>query len=792
MLKNYFLIAIRSFFKDKAYAVINIAGLITGIFSALVILLYADYQLGYDKFHVNHKEIYRVAVSYKANSGVDVQSAMSPSGLAPKLVQHFNGARNAVRLLRYQGSVVVQNGEKKDVFNENNIFRTDPGLFRMFTYPMILGNPSTALSRPYSIVISEKLAIKYFGTAEVLNKVVSVDGENHTITGVMEDAPENSDLYCEGFTTYDFGLIETWNNLDVYTYVQLNNQARYDECVKAIDNLMNANSVALEMYSMNSKLKGELQSLSEVHFVSGYADDTPKGYLTYIYILLVIGVLIIVLVVINYINLSVLKSIERTREVAIRKSLGAQKGQLVIQFFMEAVTVTLFSFVASVLLLAIFMPLTNRSFDIALSLSTLIELRILFAMAALVLIVGIVSAAYPAIFLSSMNISKGVKGRSSLPGTQTIRKVLLVVQFGISTMAIASTFIINGQMNFLWSQPLGFDKDQTMVVEVPTLTERELYTLRKEIINSSLKSASVVGANDYPGGKSTPWQVVWTFDKEHRTELAVNIFYVDENFMDLLSIPLVSGRLFEPETNKADYVHAIIVNERFVQGMGWTKESAIGQRIVVFDNHWDIIGVAKDFHYQSLSNEIEPLFLAMVNKEWPLEKKLLVKVRSKADVEQVQAKWKSITQDPMVFTFLDEDFSKYYVNEQALAKMASYFSGISLLLAAVGLIGLASLLTLQRTKEIGIRKIMGSTNAGIFLLLLKDFIVFACIGYVISIPLTWTLMSTWLSYFPFRIPLGTISLILPALIIFFVTVSTTGYQILKGALINPVDTLRHE
>ncbi|MEJ1240502.1 FtsX-like permease family protein [Chryseolinea sp. T2] len=272
----------------------------------------------------------------------------------------------------------------------------------------------------------------------------------------------------------------------------------------------------------------------------------------------------------------------------------------------------------------------------------------------------------------------------------------------------------------------------------------------------------------------------------------MNTFYVDEYFQEVLKIPLVSGRLFQPQLNKADYVNAIVVNERFVHRMGWTPESAIGQRIEVFNNHWDIIGVCKDFHYQSLSNEIEPLFMAMVNKEWPLDKKLLVRVQSKDDVEFVEAKWKAATQAPFAFTFLDDDFSKYYVNEESLSKMSSYFSGVSILLAGVGLIGLASLLTLQRTKEIGIRKIMGAASATIFFLLLRDFLVFASVGYLISVPFTWSFMNSWLSDFPYQVALDAWSFLVPAVMIFSVTVLTTGFQILRGAVANPIDALRSE
>jgi putative ABC transport system permease protein len=436
--------------------------------------------------------------------------------------------------------------------------------------------------------------------------------------------------------------------------------------------------------------------------------------------------------------------------------------------------------------------LINRFFDISLSLASLSEVRTVFAIVVTIIVVGMISAAYPAFFTSSVNVSAGIKGRHSLPGTAQIRQSLLVLQFGIAAIAIASTFIVRSQMNFLSSQPLGFDKEQTIVLDATGLSDKDLYALRDQVINSYIKLASVVGAEDYPGGKATAWQLVWTFTKGNKVELAVNTFYVDEYFQDVLRIPLVAGRLFQPQSNRADYMNAIIVNERFVQRMGWTTEEAIGQRIEVFNYYWNIIGVAKDFHYQSLGSEIEPLFMAMVNKQWPPEKKLLVKVASKIDIDYVQAKWKSTAQAPFNYTFLDEDFSKYYRNELALTRMATYFSGISLFLAAVGLIGLASLLTVQRTKEIGIRKVMGATNAGMFFLLFKNFIVLACIGYLISIPLTWVVMRSWLAEFPLRISLGILSFIIPGVIIFSVTLLTTSFQILRGAKTNPVDSLRHE
>ena len=795
MFKSFIVVSIRSFLKDKVHAGINLTGLIVGIFSSLVIILYASYELGFDRFHEKKNRIYRVTTSYKANSGLTVATALSPSGLSPELKQKLAAVENSVRLLKYDGVINIERGGQESVYEEKNIFRTEAQLLDIFSYHIIKGNASTALSNPKSIVLSQRLAKKYFGDRDPLNRIVFADGEEYTVTAVIKDIPNNSDLYAEAFISYDFSVYETWNDFDVFTYALLKESANADQSlIDGMAKLVNDNCTALRAYDMKSNIAVSLQALQDVHFVNGLADDTAKGNLNYIYILLGIGVLIIGLVIINYVNLSIMKSIERTTEVGIRKTLGAQKIQLITQFVFEAVLLTFIAFALSVTMLLVFLPYINDYFAIQLSFYELFEGRILLLVFITLLAVGVVSAIYPAFFLSSLNISRGLKGKGRLPSTQRIRKVLLVVQFSISTIAIICTFIIRGQMQYIWDHELGFDQEQVMVVKVPTSTisMQDLYVLRDELNTASME-ASVVGSNSYPGGESTPWQLVWTFNKGEKIEIAVDTYYADENFGRLLGIPLLSGRYFQPGENLNDLHHAILVNESFVKFMRWpSNEAALGQRITVFDNHWDIVGVTKDFHYQSLNSKIRPLFIAMVNNEWPPETRLLVKIRDAAGIKMAMAKWKAVTGAPFSFSFLDADFRKQYKNEEALTRISSYFTLTSLLLAGVGLTGLASMLTIHRTKEIGIRKILGGSDGSVILLLLKEFLVLASIGYVIGVPMAWYIMQSWISKFPYQSTIQIYSFVLPAIILFLVTIITTGLQILRSARANPVKSLRYE
>lgn len=795
MLRNFIKISIRSFFKDKVHSAINLIGLGVGIFCSLVIILYANYELGFDRDHANKDRIYRVSTKYKTNSGLTIATALSSSGLSPQLKQTLTAVDESVRMQRYMGTVKVELGKNEEVYDEEFIFRTEPQLFEIFSYQIIDGDPITPLNQPNSIVLSKQLATRYFGSRNAINKTIVIEGEEFKVTAIMNDPQPNSDLYAEGFTSYDFSEYETWNDFDVYTYVMMKDDVRPDQrLIDGFNKLVNDNCTALKHYEMKGNIIVDLHGLRDLHFINGLADDTTKGNLSYVYILLVVGFLIITLVVINYVNLSIVKSIERTTEVGIRKTFGAHKIQLIAQFVVEAVLLTAIAFTVSIIFLLVFLPHINAYFDIKLSFNSLVQGHFLLAISITLIVVALVSAIYPAFFLSSMNINKELKAKGKLPSTRRLRKALLVIQFSISTIAIICTFIIQSQMDHIWKHDLGFEKDQVMVVNIPTytLSREKIITLRDDLGSASI-NASVIGSNSYPGSVSTPWQVAWTFIKSEKVELATNTYYTDENFFNLLKIPLVNGRVFQPNENKADYRHAVVVNESMVQFMGWKdSESALGQRIVVFENYWDIIGVVKDFHYQSLNSRIKPIVIAMVNNEWPPEKKLLVKVKNKIDIKTVEKKWKEATGAPFGFSFVDSDFQKYYKNEETLNRISSYFTVMSLLLAAVGLFGLASLLSMQRTKEIGIRKILGGSPFGIISLLLKEFMALACIGYVMGAPIAWYIMASWVSQFPLQSPMNISSFLLPALIISVVTLLSTGFQILKSAMTNPVDSLRYE
>ena len=796
MLKRYFKNSLRSFLRYKVHSTINLLGLIVGVFSALVIILYANYELGYDAHNKNKYRIFRLTTSYHTNSGVDIKTALTSSGLAPVLRDEFPEVETTVRLVPYNGTVEVQykSGDNK-VFKEKYIYRTEAELLKVFTHQVLQGSPDKALSEPNSVVLSEKLAKKYFGAVNPINKALRIDNVLYKVTGIIKNMPHNSDLYAEAFISYNYALSETWNDFDVYTYALMTDGAKLGDFTSKINETVEKNTTALDQYNMNSDIKVELQPLTKVHFIQGLADDTPKGNKNYILILLLIGTLIIGLVAINYINMSIIQSVERTVQIGIRKILGASKTQLVTQFVGETLLLTIGAFLISLILLAILVPHINAHFNINLSFLSLFEDRVLVSIFLMIICIGSVSAIYPAVFLSSMNITQGLKGKRNLPGSQMIRRILLIMQFGISYIAIVCTFIINDQMDYLWNKDLGFSKGQTMIVDVPTLTisDQKLYQLRNDLMQySSITSASIIGSDSYPGAEKTPWQLSWTFNGKEKVEYGMNIFYVDENFTQLLDIPLLSGRSFQPEENQADIYHAILVNKAFVSLMKWTPEQALGQQVIAFENKWSVIGVIEDFYYQSLNNKIKPLFIAMANSRWPQEKKMLVKITDSKDIDLTSSKWQAYTSTPIAFNFLDEAFDRNYKNEQALTQAASYFSIITIFMACIGLFGLSSLLSLQRTKEIGIRKILGGSTMGIVLLLLKYFLFLAAIGCLIGIPIALYVAKKWLADFPYQVSISALPFLNTSIILFLVIVLTTSYHIIKSALIRPAELLRYE
>ena len=781
MIKNYFKVALRNIKKIKFYSFVNILGLAIGLACCFLIFLYAQYEFGYDRFHENADQIYRVTtIGRQAQIS---QRTVAP--LAPALLNDFPEVQNAVRIKRT--SSILHRKEKS--FVEQNIYMADPSFFEIFHFPLIKGNSKTVLSSPHSMVLTEKMAEKYFGYDDPIGQTLTLENKyDFEITGIAKDTPPNSHLNFDFLVRFDFvneysnfNYLDHWGAWNFFTYIVLQKDfppSEFEEKTPAF----------IKKYrgERDSNLQGfRLQPLTKINLET-------NGKLKYIYFFSAIAVIILTLACINFMNLSVARSSTRVREIGIRKVIGASRHQLIKQFLGESIILTFLALPLAFFFLQMSLPSFNALLKTQLQSDYFQNFSSVFGIFGITLLVSFISGSYPALYLSAFQPVQSLKGEiKSLSGASRLRSLLVIFQFSISIILIISTIAIYQQMKFIQNRNLGFNKD--FIVNVP-IYEKELKQkiepLKLEILqNPSILSATV--SSFFPGSHFNQ-SVDWEGRKEDE-DLTMAWYSVDHDFINTFEMEITGGRDFSRDF-LSDIQSAYILNEAAVKTFGW--ENAIGKQFMVMRYGYTmgvVIGVMKDFHFDSLHNEIRPLALVLDPKDGD---RFSFKIASKniaKTLSFIEKKFKELAPNvPFRYTFVDDEIAELYMEEERQSKLINTFSVLAIFIACLGLLGLTSFSINRRTKEIGVRKVLGASVSTIVALFTKEFTKLVLLANIIAWPVAYYAMNKWLQNFAYRIDIGWRLFLLSAMLALFIALLTISFHAIRAAIANPVDSLRYE
>lgn len=802
MIRNYFLIAFRNIVKQKFYSFINILGLTIGIAASLFIILYVTDEWSYDRFHKNIERMYRVGLNGKL-AGQEVHVVSTPPPLASAMVNEVPGVEQALRLWQW-GDVVIRYEDK--VFTEDLIFHTDSNFFKVFSFELLEGDPETALKEPNSMVITESIANKFFGDGEKLGQIITFSNDNKAmkVTGVIEDPPHNSHFkynYLISFSSNDFGKSDQWISNSLHTYFILEEGAKLDNIQLALNNnlipkyvgpaLQQFLGISLEQFMEQDGAYGYfITAVKDIHLHSDIDGELePPGDIAYIYIFVAIGLFIIIIASINFMNLSTAKSSGRAREVGMRKTLGSLKSQLISQFLIEStiysfIAVTLAAFVVSVLL-----PQFNLLSGKELEFSQLLNPLMIFGAITLMLLIGILAGSYPAFYLTRFKVADVFKG-SAAKGSKSglIRGGLVVIQFSISILLIICTMLVYRQLQYTQNKNLGFDKEKVIVISNVDRLESNRKAFKDALQNDANIVAASYSNSVIPGVNNTT-----IFRKpESEEDHIIGLYFADHEHFDVMGFELVAGRNFSREFPSDST--AMLVNEAIVDAMGW--EDPIGERLISFNGEKPmeitVVGVLKDYNFESLRENIRPIMIRLGDFGNDMTVRYTHEDPKEA-VELLESKWKEVApNEPFEFAFLDERFDEMYRAEQRLGVLFTIFTGLAIFIACLGLFGLAAFTAEQRTKEIGIRKAMGASSFTIVRLLSSEFVKFILIAFVISIYPAYYFISGWLENFVYRIGIDWWVFLLSGIIAFVIALITVSFQSVKASRLDPATTLRYE
>ncbi|SFD50024.1 putative ABC transport system permease protein [Chitinophaga sp. CF118] len=798
MLKNYFKIAFRNLWRKKTFSFINVTGLAVGMTSCLLIFLYVHFELSYDRFNSKADRIYRVVGDLKSSAGT-LHWYNTPGPMAGAMKAQFPEVQETVRLV--QGSILVRKDNIK--FQEEHSLWADASIFTVFDFPMKSGDAKTALKEPNSIVFSETAARKYFGNANPVGQSLLLSGKNIPVivTGIMKDIPENSHIKADmliSMSTYSTSFVpwvETdWDVFNPSTYLLLAPGAKSETLQSKLPAFFQKYAGDV-LKKNNMSYSAKLEPLEDVYLHSAYG-GMETGNLNNVTIFTVIALFILLIAAVNFINLTTARSVERAKEVGIRKCAGAVKNQLLLQFLIESIVIALISWLLAIFLCQLLLPMFNVVSGKIISTGIFVNASYPLGLLGLALGIGLLAGIYPAVVLSSFKPITVLKG-SFASGNKGIvlRKVLVVTQFTISITLIVSTLVVYSQLNFMRNRSLGFDKDRVLVIsnngDPGTIDFKKQISDIPSIQSSSISSA--IPGRDYNDGNNDMGWVQIQNSKDELQRVNINIYNVDEDFLHVYKIKLLAGRGFS-NAFPADSANSVILNKTTVRKLGYVSyQQIIGERFVTNGYTRTVVGVVDDFHFHSLKEPIQPLCLLTGRGYWQFISMKVTTGNLPATINALQNKWgKAIPNRPFNYFFLDEDFNNQYQAEDKFGHLFSYFSILSIFISSLGLLGLASYSTLQRTREIGIRKVLGASVSSIISLLSKDFVMLVFISFLIACPLSWFAMNRWLQEFAFRITMSLEIFLLAGAGALLVALFTISFQSIKAALRNPVKSLRTE
>ena len=804
MLKNYIKIALRNIKRHKGQSFINIVGLAVGMAVFILIALFVYHETSFDMYHEHADRIYRVIQQRKGNMiSSESTYATTPPALAPALMDEFPEVFLATRIGPLS-KILVNYGERG--FVEDKIYCIEPETFRIFTIPFVKGDSKTALNDPFSIVLSERSAKKYFGNDNPIGRILTLrEKTDFKVTGVFRNMPDNSHFIMDvviPFRTYflfKFGLaaITEWSNYgSFYAYCLLQEVADPIQVEQKLPDFLNRTKY--QVYPTDDRLKDSysLQPLTSIHLHSdAQIEIGVNNNIRHIRLFSFSALLILIIACINYMNLASARYTQRSKEVGIRKVVGASRGQLVRQFIGESVLTTLLSLTVSLLIVLLALPTFNTFIGRQLSLNLLGNLQLLFVIISVILCVGLLSGGYPALFISSLRPVTSIKGRALKSTKNTfLRNALVTAQFAFTIFLIIGTLVVKNQVVYILNKDMGYAKDQIVVLHTGDISTRDNFHNKLETIKSELTRnpniISVAGSKRLPN-HMTLGAVDILPGRETAGNIPVYAMWGDDDFINLYGIGITAGRNFSKEY-PADREGAILINETAAKACRW--EDPIGKTLTYWGNRTGVIvGIMKDFHFHPIHRPIEPLCIYYEPLYFDY---LSIKIHG-SDISKTIASIERIMKNlspnhPFEYQFFDEIFERTYQTEQKTGKQFSVITILSILIACMGLFGLALFTTQQRTKEIGIRKVMGASVKHIMFLFTKEFLKWIVVANLVAWPVAYLVMNRWLQNYAFRIHIGWFHFLATGGISFAIALITVSYQILKTATASPVDSLRYE
>ena len=797
MFKMHFKIAWRNLIKNKVYSGINIIGLAIGLTAGFLILQYVNFEHSYDKFHSKKNSIYRVVADLDTPSSGKMESSRPACAVPPHMEEEFPEVISAVRFMRLE--LAVRKDEVKLV--EDKAAAADKAFFEVFDFDLLQGNKKSVLQEPYSVVLTQETANRYFGNESAIGKTIRLKDEDindlpFTVTGIMAEIPENSHIKANmiiSMTTYSKGVLpridDAWGLYDPAAYILVHPNTDPKQLEAKFPDFLERNS-GETMRRDKMFVSLSLEPLEDVYLRSERGGEY-SGDLGTIYIFSIIAIFILLIACINFVNLTTARSVERAKEVGVRKVIGAEKRQLSLQFVGESVIISLISFVIASVLTALVLPAFNEIAGKVISdgiFTNPINIIYLFLIA---LSIGAFAGIYPAFVLSSFKPVNVLKGNFST-GTRGIilRKGLVITQFTISITLIIGTIIIYNQMNYMRSQELGFDKEHTVLLPVTVSSaQKEL----KDNIDDISGVVSTTLASTVPGAyNNSAYSVIQNSQGEGQIA-NINAYFVDHDFISQFGLKVIAGRGFSRDF-VTDSAQGMIINEKAVKFLGYSSpKDALGATFSQWGKEGQIIGVIQDFHFKSLQENIQPLTMTMKPDETDL---LAIKITGnniKQTLADIQNKWETILpNDSFNYQFLDENFDKQYRSQERFGSLFLNFAVLAILISCLGLLGLAAYSMLQRKREIGVRKVLGASVAQVVKLLSTDFLKLVTTAFLIASPLAWYVMNDWLSRFAYRISIEWWMFLLAGTSAIIIALATVSFHALKASLANPVKSLRTE
>lgn len=799
MIRNYFILAWRNLRRNKLYSFINITGLTVGITCCILIGLFIADELKFDKFHINGDRIVRTTMEYK-NGGTVNNVVSTGTKVGPQLKRTFPAIDEYVRTMKSSRLISYQDKQ----FTENKILYADEAFFRVFSFPLVHGDIKTALDGTDKIVLTESASKKYFGTTDVIGKILRVgDTKDYIVSAVTKDVPDNSQIkfdFIINFSGLDAAKTEQWWTANYITYFLLHDKERLADLQQQVVSYMQTYTVRKEARLEGSDyLTYHLEPFTKVHLYSSLDGFEPNGNITYVYVLAVIALLILIIACVNYTNLAIAQSVNRNAEIGVRKVLGALRIQLFTQFIGESLLITFAALLLAILLSMQLLPALNGITGKHIIAAALLYPKPLLLVTAAGIIISFIAGAYPALVLSGTIITNILRAGFSFSSKGTgLRKSLIVVQFVISLFLISTTIIILQQMAYIRNKNLGYSKDHVIVLPIDYQLLNK-YDALKASVEHLPGVKSVSGAYGLP--TSVQWSDGITADNgTQKINLSVKAIPVDQDFIETMNIQLVAGSdftrsdlsLMDTSNGGKNFHETYLLNETAVKNIGWTPKQAIGKTIEK-GSGGIIKGVIKDFHFASMHEPIGPLVIFM---DKSLVRNIFIKINTSnipALIRQLEDLWKQrVPNRPFNYHFMDEDYNNLYKTEQRTATIFSLSAGIAVFLACLGLFGLAAFTTIQRTKEIGIRKVLGANILNIIALVSKDFVILVACSLVIATPIAWLAAHKWLEDFAYRINMEAWVFAASGISVTLIALVTVSFHAVKVALMSPVKSLHTE